>query len=203
MGGRGGHINYQLADLLPHSFGPLDLTHDIAQPLMLEPRDNALELPLNAAADLNASRCLVPLTPHVGSGGAAGNRGHHDANATNADARHGGQREGEGDDDGGGSSSISLPLDGSSSTSGAPLGEMLTAALREANLAYAPYSRSPAGLALCTSSGRVFSGRCVESAAYNPTMSPLHAALVAGGGKGRYSLQNTHAHYSPHTLFHS
>jgi cytidine deaminase len=41
---------------------------------------------------------------------------------------------------------------------------------------------APAGLALLTSTGRIFSGRSVESAAYNPTMSPLHAALVAAVG---------------------
>ena len=52
----------------------------------------------------------------------------------------------------------------------------------EANAAYAPYSDSPAGLALVDSDGIVHTGRSVESAAYNPTMSPLHAALVAAVG---------------------
>ena len=68
MGGRGGHINYTLSDLLPHSFGPLDLTHDVALPLMLEPRDNALALPSGAAEDLKAGRQGRPFTPpHVKS----------------------------------------------------------------------------------------------------------------------------------------
>ena len=58
-------------------------------------------------------------------------------------------------------------------------------ALAEANVAYAPYSASPAGLALVDDDGVIHAGRSVESAAYNPTMSPLHAALVAAvGGAG-------------------
>ena len=130
MGGRGGHMDYPLSDLLPHAFGPLDLTHDAAAPLMLEPRDNKVALPPAAAAALHA-------------------RDDHD-----------------------------LAIDGT----GVTLGAMLEAAVREANLAYAPYSQSPAGLALLTKSQRIFSGRSVESAAYNPTMSPLHAALVAAVG---------------------
>ena len=60
-------------------------------------------------------------------------------------------------------------------------------ATREACFAYAPYSHSPAGLALTTSSGGVYAGRSVESAAYNPSMSPLHVALVAATCGERYS----------------
>jgi len=55
----------------------------------------------------------------------------------------------------------------------------LDKALEEANAAYAPYSGSTAGLALCTSAAKIFTGRSIESAAYNPSMSPLHTALAA------------------------
>ena len=36
------HLVLPLCDLLPHSFGPLDLTHDESLPLMLEERHNGL-----------------------------------------------------------------------------------------------------------------------------------------------------------------
>ena len=116
------HLVLPLCDLLPHSFGPLDLTHDESLPLMLEERHNGLR--------------FVP---------------------------------------GGIGASSSDELD-------ALAAEL---ALTEANAAYAPYSASPAGLALVDDKGLMHAGRSVESAAYNPTMSPLHAALVAAvGGAG-------------------
>jgi cytidine deaminase len=52
------------------------------------------------------------------------------------------------------------------------------AALREAAASYAPYSRCPAGLAIVTQAGRVYSGGYVESAAYNPSLPPLQTAIV-------------------------
>ena len=59
------------------------------------------------------------------------------------------------------------------------------AALRAANMSYAPYSKSYAGVALRTHDGRVFSGAYAENAAFNPSLSPLQAALsqlnLAGG----------------------
>ena len=115
-----------LADLLPRSFGPLDLTHDASLPLLLEPRCNHVK--------------LLPGVAQVIS--------------TLLSSEYGSERS----------------------------DEMLSAALREAELAYAPYSSSPAGLSLLTSSGEIFSGRAVESAAYNPTRSPLHSALISAVG---------------------
>ena len=117
---RKGHLVLPLCDLLPHSFGPLDLTLDDSLPLLLEERHNGLR--------------FAPGSIPEGSG------------ATDLDR-------------------ASAVL-----------------ALAEANAAYAPYSDSPAGLALVDSDGVVHSGRSVESAAYNPTMSPLHTALVAAVG---------------------
>lgn len=51
-------------------------------------------------------------------------------------------------------------------------------ALQEAVGSYAPYSRCPAGLAIVTAEGDVYSGGYVESAAYNPSMPPLQTAIV-------------------------
>ena len=56
---------------------------------------------------------------------------------------------------------------------------MLDRALEEANVAYAPYSTSPAGLAFGTYEGNIFSGRSLESAAFSPSLSRLHTALTA------------------------
>ena len=43
---------------------------------------------------------------------------------------------------------------------------------------YCPYTQCAAGVAIVTSDGRVFSGGYVESAAYNPGLPPLQAAVV-------------------------
>jgi cytidine deaminase len=58
-------------------------------------------------------------------------------------------------------------------------------ALRAANLSYAPYSKSYAGVALRTTDGAIFAGAYAENAAFNPSMSPLAVALSElnlGGG---------------------
>jgi len=51
-------------------------------------------------------------------------------------------------------------------------------ALDAANLSYAPYSQSYSGVALRLSSGAIISGSYVESVAFNPSLSPLHVALI-------------------------
>ncbi|XP_028770231.1 cytidine deaminase 1-like [Neltuma alba] len=59
------------------------------------------------------------------------------------------------------------------------------AALEAANKSHAPYSGSPSGVALIDSNGNIYKGSYMESAAYNPSMGPVQAALVAyvaGGG---------------------
>lgn len=55
--------------------------------------------------------------------------------------------------------------------------ELARAALAAANVSYAPYSRSFAGVALRTHAGRIVSGPYAENAAFNPSLSPLEAAL--------------------------
>jgi cytidine deaminase len=52
------------------------------------------------------------------------------------------------------------------------------AALDAACRSYAPYSQSPAGVALRTTSGRVLQGCYIENVAFNPSLSPLQTALV-------------------------
>ncbi|KAK8956152.1 hypothetical protein KSP40_PGU018676 [Platanthera guangdongensis] len=60
------------------------------------------------------------------------------------------------------------------------------AAFRAARASHAPYSGSPSGFSLADSGGRVYAGSYTESAAYNPSLGPVQAAivayLVAGGG---------------------
>jgi cytidine deaminase len=57
-------------------------------------------------------------------------------------------------------------------------GETVAAALAAANASYAPYGKTYAGVALRTADGALYDGRYAESAAFNPSMSPLQAALA-------------------------
>jgi cytidine deaminase len=50
-------------------------------------------------------------------------------------------------------------------------------ALRAANMSYAPYSRSFAGVAVRSADGTIAAGAYAENAAFNPSMSPLEVAL--------------------------
>ncbi|GIL51139.1 hypothetical protein Vafri_7206 [Volvox africanus] len=53
-----------------------------------------------------------------------------------------------------------------------------TEALVEARQCYAPYTSCYSGAALITTSGQVYSGGYIESAAYNPSLSPFHSTVV-------------------------
>lgn len=55
---------------------------------------------------------------------------------------------------------------------------LVSAALQMANRSYAPYSQNWAGAAVRTKKGEIFSAPYAESAAFNPSLSPLHGALV-------------------------
>ncbi|HEX6087076.1 MAG TPA: cytidine deaminase [Thermoanaerobaculia bacterium] len=55
--------------------------------------------------------------------------------------------------------------------------ELARAALAAANMSYAPYSKSYAGVAVRTKNGEIVSGAYAENAAFNPSLSPLQAAL--------------------------
>jgi cytidine deaminase len=66
------------------------------------------------------------------------------------------------------------------------LDPLVEAALAAANASYAPYSQSYAGVALRTDDGAIYTGGIAENAAFNPSLSPLEAALVSlviNGGK--------------------
>ena len=67
-----------------------------------------------------------------------------------------------------------------------PVDDVAKAALQAANRSYAPYSLSYAGVALKTRDGGIYIGSVAENAAFNPSMSPLEAAVVTltiNGGK--------------------
>ena len=69
--------------------------------------------------------------------------------------------------------------------SGEPLMEqMASKAFEEANASYAQYSNCPSGVCVLDRQNNLYSGCLIESAAYNPTVSPLHSALVNGIVKG-------------------
>ena len=56
--------------------------------------------------------------------------------------------------------------------------DLATAALEAASRSYAPYTRAYSGIAARSSTGVVYQGSYLENAAFNPSLSPLQAALV-------------------------
>ncbi|MBI3928514.1 MAG: cytidine deaminase [Armatimonadetes bacterium] len=65
--------------------------------------------------------------------------------------------------------------------------ELVVAALEAARRAYCPYTHCPSGVALLTGDD-IYTGSYAESAAFNPSLPPLQAALVnlaANGGRFR------------------
>jgi cytidine deaminase len=52
-------------------------------------------------------------------------------------------------------------------------------ALQAAHNSYAPYSSSKSGVAIETKDGSIYTGSYLENVAFNPSLSPLQAALVA------------------------
>jgi cytidine deaminase len=57
--------------------------------------------------------------------------------------------------------------------------QVAAAALEAAQMSYAPYTNSHAGVAIRTSRGRIYRGSYIENAAYNPSLGPLQVALAA------------------------
>ena len=137
--------SWTLAELLPHSFGPLDLLDESSatlEGLLLEERSSNVR---GGVSVWNMRACVS----------------------------------------GDGISEDAVPrcLDEilKSNASYRALAEMSHKALEKA---YAPYSKSPAGISALTSCGEEFLGWSLESAAYNPSMSPfqcLTARMVARG----------------------
>ncbi|KAF1872757.1 hypothetical protein Lal_00016594 [Lupinus albus] len=66
--------------------------------------------------------------------------------------------------------------------------KLLDAALEAANESHAPYSECPSAVVLVDCGGKIYKGCYVESAAFNPSLGPVQAALVAfvAGGGGDY-----------------
>jgi cytidine deaminase len=56
--------------------------------------------------------------------------------------------------------------------------DLTRAALDAARHSYAPYSQSTSGVAIATKGGRIHRGSYLENAAFNPSLSPLQAALI-------------------------
>jgi len=69
------------------------------------------------------------------------------------------------------SEAAELTLTGNEST-------LTEAALQAANTSYAPYSHCHAGIALNTQDGATITGRYIENAAFNPSLSPLQSVLI-------------------------
>ena len=58
------------------------------------------------------------------------------------------------------------------------------AAAAAAQRSYAPYSGAAAGVALLFEDGRIAAGSYLESAAFNPSMPPMQAALITAIAEG-------------------
>ncbi len=56
---------------------------------------------------------------------------------------------------------------------------LLDKACEAARISYAPYTHSKSGVAIEMRNGKIYTGSYLENAAYNPTLSPFQAALVA------------------------
>ena len=56
--------------------------------------------------------------------------------------------------------------------------ELSYAALEAASKSYAPYTKARSGIALKSTTKNVYKGSYIENAAFNPSLSPLQAALV-------------------------
>ena len=63
---------------------------------------------------------------------------------------------------------------------------------------YSPYTRCPSGAAIITKAGEVHSGGYIESAAYNPSLSPFHSAAIAAFAGGMESFEEVSYHYVLH-----
>jgi len=148
---------------LPHRFGPDDLEE--STPLVFEPHFNGLAVPSMNSPELNLKLNLCN-----GDGGVK-----EDAlNLCNGD---GDVKEdtlnlcnGDGD-------VKEESIHNFSSSEG--FYQLRVAALKAANSSHAPYSKCPSGVALMTTKGKICTGFYIESAAFNPSLSPLQAAIVA------------------------
>ena len=57
--------------------------------------------------------------------------------------------------------------------------QLVLSALAAARSSYAPYSQNIAGCGIQTENGRIYTGPYAENAAFNPSLSPLHTAIIS------------------------
>ncbi len=57
--------------------------------------------------------------------------------------------------------------------------QLVLSALTAARSSYAPYSQNIAGCGIQTENGRIYTGPYAENAAFNPSLSPLHTAIIS------------------------
>ncbi|XAR53429.1 Cytidine deaminase [Bertholletia excelsa] len=154
-----------LSSYLPDPFGPFDLLDD-RTPLLLEPHFNGLSFP--SKNHLN-SDYLCNGYYEGSSELVSKDEGESEIPANNSNPGNGYNGYCE-------STELGSRYEG----------ELEIAALEAANNSHAPYSGCPSGVALRDSEGRIYKGSYMESAAYNPSLGPVQAAvvayLVAGGG---------------------
>jgi len=65
--------------------------------------------------------------------------------------------------------------------------DLIESALQSVNRSYSPYSCCPSGISAILNNGKIFNGSYIESAAYNPSLSPIHSLLVSIWASGEYS----------------
>jgi len=56
--------------------------------------------------------------------------------------------------------------------------DLISVALTAANSSYSLYTQNPSGVGILTKNGSQYGGSYIESAAYNPSLSPIHAAII-------------------------
>jgi len=148
---------------LPHRFGPDDLEE--STPLVFEPHFNGL-----AVQSMNSPELNLKLNLCNGDGGVK-----EDAlNLCNGD---GDVKEDTSNLCNGDGDVKEESIHNFSSSEG--FYQLRVAALKAANSSHAPYSKCPSGVALMTTKGKICTGFYIESAAFNPSLSPLQAAIVA------------------------
>jgi cytidine deaminase len=77
---------------------------------------------------------------------------------------------------------LSLPLP--------PVDPIVKSALQAARHSYAPYSHNLAGCMIQTGEGNIYGGRYAENAAFSPSLTPLHTAIIRMN-MDNFKLENT------------
>ncbi|XP_060188691.1 cytidine deaminase 1-like [Lycium barbarum] len=163
-----------LRDILPNPFGPFDLLDD-ETPLLLERHNNGLSLSEDLCNGFSVN------SGNLSNGSNKNEISVNSGNLSNVYEISGNS----GNLSNGYEISVnSGNLSNGSDKNGSTL--LRIAASEAANDSHAPYSGCPSGVALMDCEGKIYRGSYVESAAYNPSLGPVQAALVAfvarGGG---------------------